>query len=162
MLRQARRRAVGSSSTLRALIALGLISALLAGLATGAASAAPSDFRITMKYRVTSNQLVGDQRFITLVGSGQAPELGRVDATSSVVVGPPVAGCAPRSADEEWSTATGTLRVHSEAQLCGGKLSGTWEVTGGDGAFASASGGGSLTSSRGNNVVIKYEGSLTP
>ncbi len=137
--------------------------ALLAALAIAVPAAGEGDTRVLIKYRVTSNEPVGEQRFITLVGAGHSQDLGQIAATSSVVVAPIPDGCYPRRAEEVWSTPSGSLDVQSEGQVCGSQISGTWQVTDGDGQLAGASGGGSLSGTLGNgvNVVVSYKGEVS-
>lgn len=142
-----------------------MVASAVLVLGLSGAAAAPADegdTRVVLKYRLTSNELVGGQRFITLAGSGNSPDLGRVEATSSVVVNPVQGGCNPRTSDDVWSTASGTLEVHSEGEVCKGRVSGIWEVTGGSGDFAGASGGGVMTIvGSGRNLVARYEGEIS-
>ncbi len=144
--------------------AVAMISALGVIGAVGA-SAAPG-LRVTIQYRVTSNEVVGDERFLTLVGTGHSRDLGTLEATSSVVSTPaipPAGGCSTRTSDDVWTTPTGSLEVHTEGLFCAdGKLTGTWTVTGGSGTFTNASGSGELRGVGGQGrLVFSYTGAIS-
>ena len=145
---------------------LGVRRASLAALVTLlVAAAAPATGerldRITIKSVVISNEAVGAQRLIVLEGTGHSSSLGAIDSTSSVVV-TPGPGCYPRTAESVWSTGAGTLTVQEEAQVCNSGISGTWTVTGGTGAFAGASGGGSLSGSGSTTQInVRYAGDIS-
>lgn len=146
--------------------AIATVCAVLVVMGGAGASAASSDLRVTVKYRETSNEVVGEQRFLTLVGAGHSAQLGTVDVTSSVVATPPFATpCLTRTANEVWTTPTGSLQVDTEGVLCmpQGKITGSWTIVGGSGSFASASGAGGMSGTLAGqgNVFISYTGTFS-
>ena len=140
-----------------------LVAAAIVVMGAADAYAATRDVRVTVKYRVTSNEVVGEQRFLTLVGTSHSAELGATEVTSSAVATPPSAPCSSRTANEVWTTPTGSLEVETEGVLCAGEITGTWTVAGGSGAFANASGSGAMRGTLGGqgNVVISYIGDIS-
>ncbi len=150
----------------RATGVIATITVALLVIAAGGASAGDRGTRVMTKYDVTSNEVVGEQRFLTLAGSGHSAQLGPIEITSSAVATPLAGGCQTRAANETWTTPSGSLVVTTQGLLCGsGKLSGTWSVTGGSGAFANASGSGDMRGAlvhQGIGLHVAYTGDVSP
>jgi len=110
-------------------------------------------------YRLTSLVQVDDQLLIEAEGGGVSRLLGGITATASVTQATLPDPCDSYSADFDFSAAQGSLSIHSAGQVCSPptRITGTWSVTGGTGAFAGATGSGTETgksSFTGNDPVI--------
>jgi hypothetical protein len=142
---------------------IGLLAAVVVVVPTSPAHADEQGFKLTTVDRFVSVVQVGDQVFIDSEGSGHSRLLGDVTSTTSIMQ-TLVPGCDPASGVITMSAEGGTLTINGEALVCDTEIAGSWEVTGGTGAFAGASGGGTLqgTPSHGQNpVVLHWEGSLS-
>jgi hypothetical protein len=143
---------------------IGLVLAVVVAVPTSAAHPDEQDFKLTTVERLVSFELVGDQVFIATEGSGHSSLLGHVTSTASVIQ-TLVPGCDPASAVITLSTEGGTLTIAGEAMVCVTEIVGTWEVTGGTGEFAGASGGGTIfgkpNHAGSDPVVLHYAGSLS-
>ena len=143
---------------------IGLLAAVVVAVPTSGVHADEQDFKLTTVDRFVSVVLVGDQLFIDSEGSGHSRLLGEVTSTTSLVQ-TLVPGCDPASGLITMSAEGGTFTLNAEAVVCQTEIAGTWEVTGGTGAFAGASGGGSVRGTPSHSghdpVVLHWEGSLS-
>ena len=132
--------------------------------AAGAALADEQDFKATALLRAISLQVVGDELLIEAEGQGRSKLLGSFTVTASLSQ-TLVPGCDPSVGEFTISPVVGTLELEAEALVCSTGVTGVWEVTGGSGEFAGASGGGTLTGSPSHSgedpIVLHLEGSLS-
>lgn len=143
---------------------IGLVVAVVVAVPASRVHADEQDFKLTTVDRIVSFEQVGDQVFIDTEGSGHSRLLGDVTSTASIVQ-TLVPGCDPGSGVITISAEGGTLTINAEALVCFTEIAGTWEVTGGTGAFSGASGGGTLRGAPNHSgqdpVVLHWEGSLS-
>ena len=143
---------------------IGLLVAVVVAVPTSGVHADEQDFKLTTVDRFVSVVQVGDQVFIDAEGSGHSRLLGFVTSTTSLVQ-TLVPGCDPASGVITMSAEGGTLTINAEALVCQTEIAGTWEITGGAGAFAGASGGGTVRGTPSHSghdpVVLHWKGSLS-
>jgi hypothetical protein len=100
-----------------------------------------------------------------LCGKGLLKGFGAVTSTltfTSVVPGPG-ASCVSGTADRVVTLDSdgSTLRLAVVGTICDQKVAGTFEIVGGSGAFAGATGGGTLWGSTNGSDSVHYRGTIT-
>ena len=121
--------------------------------------AADHDFTTNIVYRLLSVEAVNGQLVIEAEGTGQSSLFGTVTAAATVTESLSQDTCLSYSADFHLSVTAGTIQIHSGGTVCPppSQITGAWTVTGGTGAFLSATGFGTeegKQSFTGNDPVV--------
>ena len=141
-----------------------IVALVIATVPAGAALTDEQDFKANALLSVVSAQVVGDQVFLEAEGQGHSTLLGSFTVTASLGQ-MLVPGCDPAGGAFTISTDVGTLELQGGALVCFTGVTGAWEVTGGSGEFAGATGGGMFTGTPSHGgqapLVLHLEGSLS-
>ncbi len=139
--------------TLRITVIAALSTLAVLTLAPVAVGATPENFKATFHETTLSSTCNADETLCTFLGegSGHSNLLGNIteQLVGIVDLSGIDTGCVTASDDRTFAVAGGTLHVVNEVDLCFSSgathVSGTWQVVGGTGIFADASGGGTVT-----------------